>query len=201
MFVSPSSLKTNFSLAILNVGAPAAGMNAAVRSAVRSGISQGHTVYVVHDGFEGLAKNQVGEAVPEAGGEPSLWWCACLPLVSLGYVPSWLINTQGPKDSQCGHGERLGLLPGVAGAQLDPPQPRSAPETLLRPAAGGSVPGLASVPQGRALLSTGLSSVEKWASALACSLKPCLPLQVQEVSWHDVAGWLGRGGSMLGTKR
>lgn len=26
-------------------------------------------------------------------------------------------------------------------------------------------------------------------------------LQVQEVGWHDVAGWLGRGGSMLGTKR
>ncbi|XP_070322963.1 ATP-dependent 6-phosphofructokinase, liver type isoform X2 [Odocoileus virginianus] len=56
-----SKEKTNFSLAILNVGAPAAGMNAAVRSAVRSGISQGHTVYVVHDGFEGLAKNQVQE--------------------------------------------------------------------------------------------------------------------------------------------
>ena len=145
-FVSPSSLKTNFSLAILNVGAPAAGMNAAVRSAVRSGISQGHTVYVVHDGFEGLARNQVGEAVPKADGEPSLWWWACLPLFSLGYVPGWLINTQGPKDSQRGHRERLGLLPGVEGAQLDPPQPRSAPETLLRPAAGGSVPGLASVP-------------------------------------------------------
>uniref|UniRef100_A0ABI7XWV2 ATP-dependent 6-phosphofructokinase n=1 Tax=Felis catus TaxID=9685 RepID=A0ABI7XWV2_FELCA len=56
-----STEKTNFSLAILNVGAPAAGMNAAVRSAVRSGISQGHTVYVVHDGFEGLAKGQVQE--------------------------------------------------------------------------------------------------------------------------------------------
>lgn len=36
-------------------------MNAAVRSAVRSGICQGHTVYVVHDGFEGLAKGQVQE--------------------------------------------------------------------------------------------------------------------------------------------
>lgn len=70
-FLSPfSSLKTNFSLAILNVGAPAAGMNAAVRSAVRSGISQGHTVYVVHDGFEGLAKGQVGAAVPAAGTWP-----------------------------------------------------------------------------------------------------------------------------------
>ncbi|XP_008825617.1 ATP-dependent 6-phosphofructokinase, liver type [Nannospalax galili] len=56
-----STEKTNFSLAILNVGAPAAGMNAAVRSAVRTGISQGHTVYVVHDGFEGLAKGQVQE--------------------------------------------------------------------------------------------------------------------------------------------
>lgn len=54
------SVKTGFSLAILNVGAPAAGMNAAVRSAVRIGISHGHTVYVVHDGFEGLAKGQVG---------------------------------------------------------------------------------------------------------------------------------------------
>lgn len=38
-------------------------MNAAVRSAVRTGISEGHTVYVVHDGFEGLAKGQVGVIV------------------------------------------------------------------------------------------------------------------------------------------
>uniref|UniRef100_A0A5F8GUV9 6-phosphofructokinase type B n=1 Tax=Monodelphis domestica TaxID=13616 RepID=A0A5F8GUV9_MONDO len=50
---------SNFSVAILNVGAPAAGMNAAVRSAVRTGISQGHKVYIIHDGFEGLAKGQV----------------------------------------------------------------------------------------------------------------------------------------------
>lgn len=41
-------------------------MNAAVRSAVRSGISQGHTVYVVHDGFEGLAKGQVGAGSRDA---------------------------------------------------------------------------------------------------------------------------------------
>lgn len=41
-------------------------MNAAVRSAVRTGISEGHTVYVVHDGFEGLAKGQVGVMVMQA---------------------------------------------------------------------------------------------------------------------------------------
>uniref|UniRef100_A0A8C0US09 ATP-dependent 6-phosphofructokinase n=1 Tax=Cyanistes caeruleus TaxID=156563 RepID=A0A8C0US09_CYACU len=55
------SPQSPFSMAILNVGAPAAGMNAAVRSAVRIGICQGHTIYVVSDGFEGLAKGQVRE--------------------------------------------------------------------------------------------------------------------------------------------
>ncbi len=39
----PSSpIQSNFNVAVLNVGAPAAGMNAAVRSAVRVGISEGH---------------------------------------------------------------------------------------------------------------------------------------------------------------
>ena len=44
----------------MNVGAPAAGMNAAVRSTVRIGLIQGNRMLVVHDGFEGLAKGQVG---------------------------------------------------------------------------------------------------------------------------------------------
>lgn len=51
--------QSNFSLAILNVGAPAAGMNAAVRSAVRLAIIYGHKIYGVHDGFQGLARGQV----------------------------------------------------------------------------------------------------------------------------------------------
>lgn len=46
-------------MAILNVGAPAGGMNAAVRSAVRLAIAQGHKVYAVNDGFLGLANGQV----------------------------------------------------------------------------------------------------------------------------------------------
>lgn len=97
--------------------------------------------------------------------------------------------------------ERLGLLPGWRGhswihLSLDQ-SPRPCSDLRLE---GQSLAWPLSA-QGRALLSTGLSSVEKWAGGLACSLKPCLPRQVQEVSWHDVAGWLGRGGSMLGTKR
>ncbi|KAK3543301.1 hypothetical protein QTP70_014038 [Hemibagrus guttatus] len=52
---------SNFSLAILNVGAPAAGMNAAVRSAVRMALASGHKVYTVSNGFEGLADGEVKE--------------------------------------------------------------------------------------------------------------------------------------------
>ncbi|XP_041940446.1 ATP-dependent 6-phosphofructokinase, liver type isoform X1 [Alosa sapidissima] len=53
--------KSSYSMAILNVGAPAAGMNAAVRSAVRVALAQGHRVYTVSDGFYGLANGQVSE--------------------------------------------------------------------------------------------------------------------------------------------
>ncbi|XP_008586117.1 PREDICTED: 6-phosphofructokinase, muscle type [Galeopterus variegatus] len=56
--VSKSGLHT---VAVMNVGAPAAGMNAAVRSTVRIGLIQGNRVLVVHDGFEGLAKGQIEE--------------------------------------------------------------------------------------------------------------------------------------------
>ncbi|KAA0707164.1 ATP-dependent 6-phosphofructokinase, muscle type [Triplophysa tibetana] len=51
--------KSNINVAILNVGAPCAGMNAAVRAAVRIGIIQGHNMLAVHDGFEGLAEAKI----------------------------------------------------------------------------------------------------------------------------------------------
>ncbi|XP_077100221.1 ATP-dependent 6-phosphofructokinase, platelet type isoform X4 [Siphateles boraxobius] len=53
--------QSNYNVAVLNVGAPAAGMNAAVRSAVRVGISEGHKMFAVSDGFEGFYKGQIKE--------------------------------------------------------------------------------------------------------------------------------------------
>ncbi|XP_039382245.1 ATP-dependent 6-phosphofructokinase, platelet type isoform X1 [Mauremys reevesii] len=55
------SCSTNFNVAVLNVGAPAAGMNAAVRSAIRVGITEGHNMFAVIDGFEGFANGQIKE--------------------------------------------------------------------------------------------------------------------------------------------
>uniref|UniRef100_A0A8B9GKN4 ATP-dependent 6-phosphofructokinase n=1 Tax=Amazona collaria TaxID=241587 RepID=A0A8B9GKN4_9PSIT len=58
--IRPPSTKSGYTLAVLNVGAPAAGMNAAVRSTVRIGLIHGHRMLAVHDGFEGLAEGKVG---------------------------------------------------------------------------------------------------------------------------------------------
>ncbi|ELK08112.1 ATP-dependent 6-phosphofructokinase, platelet type isoform X3 [Pteropus alecto] len=53
--------KSSHNVGIINVGAPAAGMNAAVRSAVRVGISNGHKMFAIYDGFEGFARGQIKE--------------------------------------------------------------------------------------------------------------------------------------------
>merc|ERR1711970_168639 len=57
--LNPPDVKSNINVAIVNVGAPCAGMNAAVRSAVRMGLLQGHNMLAVHDGFDGLASGQI----------------------------------------------------------------------------------------------------------------------------------------------
>jgi 6-phosphofructokinase 1 len=48
-------------IAILNAGAPAPGMNTAVRAAVRLGIDSGHTVLGVHGGVQGLIDGDITE--------------------------------------------------------------------------------------------------------------------------------------------
>jgi 6-phosphofructokinase 1 len=48
-------------IAVLNAGAPAPGMNTAVRSAVRLGIDKGHTILGVHGGPQGLIDGDIQE--------------------------------------------------------------------------------------------------------------------------------------------
>ncbi|CAF0981180.1 unnamed protein product [Rotaria sordida] len=52
-------VKHSFNLAMLNVGAPACGVNATIRAIVRFGLCEGHNMFAVFDGFEGLVNNQV----------------------------------------------------------------------------------------------------------------------------------------------
>ncbi|KAG9340267.1 hypothetical protein JZ751_021710 [Albula glossodonta] len=81
---------SNINVAIVNVGAPCAGMNAAVRSAVRIGIIQGHSMLAVHDGFEGLAQGLL-----------------CIPLV---VIPATVSNNVPGSDFSIGADTALNTI-------------------------------------------------------------------------------------------
>lgn len=51
--------KEGYTLAVMHIGAPACGMNAAIRSFVRNSIYRGDTVYGIHDGIEGLVSGHI----------------------------------------------------------------------------------------------------------------------------------------------
>jgi 6-phosphofructokinase 1 len=63
--LQPKHLETeqhySFTFGVLNVGAPACGINSAVRSFVRHGVWKGCKILAINDGFEGLAAGNVHE--------------------------------------------------------------------------------------------------------------------------------------------
>jgi len=58
---SPEPGQTRLRLAVMNCGAPAPGMNTAVRAAVRLGTDKGHIMLGVTNGVEGLVEGQLEE--------------------------------------------------------------------------------------------------------------------------------------------
>ena len=58
---TPEPGQERLRLAVLNCGAPAPGMNTAVRAAVRLGTDKGHTMLGVTNGVEGLIEGQIRE--------------------------------------------------------------------------------------------------------------------------------------------
>ncbi|KAK2548947.1 ATP-dependent 6-phosphofructokinase [Acropora cervicornis] len=51
--------KSGYTLAVINIGAPAGGMSTAVRAFVRSALYQGHSVLGIRDGIDGLLQDKV----------------------------------------------------------------------------------------------------------------------------------------------
>lgn len=57
----PHDQQKKHRLAVIHAGAPAPGMNAAVRAAVRIGMDRGHTMLGIRNGFEGLMCDEIQE--------------------------------------------------------------------------------------------------------------------------------------------
>uniref|UniRef100_H2Z9H1 ATP-dependent 6-phosphofructokinase n=1 Tax=Ciona savignyi TaxID=51511 RepID=H2Z9H1_CIOSA len=83
------TLPKPYNIAIMNVGAPAAGMNAAVRSAVRTCLYNGYKAIVVHNGYEGLANDMI---------ENYTWKCVANFVAAGGSI----LGTKRTLPSQCG---------------------------------------------------------------------------------------------------
>uniref|UniRef100_F6PYU7 ATP-dependent 6-phosphofructokinase n=1 Tax=Ciona intestinalis TaxID=7719 RepID=F6PYU7_CIOIN len=89
MSKAKSDKQKPYNVAIMNVGAPAAGMNAAVRSAVRTCLYNGYKALVVHNGYEGLANDMV---------ETYTWKCVANFVAAGGSK----LGTKRTLPSQCG---------------------------------------------------------------------------------------------------
>ena len=57
----PTPGQKRLRLAVMHVGAPAAGMNIAVRAAVRLGLDKGHFMFGIYNGFQGLLEGDIRE--------------------------------------------------------------------------------------------------------------------------------------------
>ncbi|MGH0142638.1 UNVERIFIED_CONTAM: hypothetical protein FKN15_064572 [Acipenser sinensis] len=98
---------SGFNVAVLNVGAPAAGMNAAVRSAVRVGITEGHKIFAVNDGFEGFAKGQAYLGLVELLAARGKYDEFCVPIVM---VPATVSNNVPGSDFSIGADTALNAI-------------------------------------------------------------------------------------------
>ena len=58
---APTPGQKRLRLAVMHSGAPAPGMNTAVRAAVRLGVDQGHMMFGVRNGFQGLIAGDISE--------------------------------------------------------------------------------------------------------------------------------------------
>uniref|UniRef100_A0AAZ3P834 6-phosphofructokinase n=1 Tax=Oncorhynchus tshawytscha TaxID=74940 RepID=A0AAZ3P834_ONCTS len=115
--INPPDTKSNINVAIVNIGAPCAGMNAAVRSAVRIGIIQGHNMLAVHDGFEGLAQGKpitwtgvsgwTGKGGSELGTKRDKYEELCIPMV---VIPATVSNNVPGSDFSIGADTALNTI-------------------------------------------------------------------------------------------
>ncbi len=62
----PAPGQKQLRLAVMNCGAPAPGMNTAVRAAVRIGLDRGHVMLGIANGFKGLIEGEIaGDGLDE----------------------------------------------------------------------------------------------------------------------------------------
>ncbi|KAL7420027.1 6-phosphofructokinase, alpha subunit [Cryptotrichosporon argae] len=178
-------------IAVLTSGGDSAGMNAAVRAVVRQGIASGCETYIIREGWEGLVRGNTSEPTPaptprrtpsaSAAQSPTL---GAARSVSFASLPPSQQLALGPLASATGGADKVAPL-------SDSPLSFGYGELLKDGAGEGDLEEMAAHGAGHVVVADA-------ADELGRSLKG---RYIVRVGWDDVRGWLGEGGTLIGSSR
>ncbi|KAK8847443.1 6-phosphofructokinase [Kwoniella newhampshirensis] len=203
---APGSGKRQKKIAVLTSGGDSAGMNAAVRAVVRQAIARGCQAYIIREGWEGLVRGNTSEptpaptrpASPVLGPTPSSGPNSSTKSVSFSSLPPSRQIALDAAAAEAAHQEHVDLGNGVSYTSADEVAPLSdAPLSfgfggLLRDGAGeGDLEEMAA----HGMQNVVVADEEDEQGR---SLKG---RYIVRVGWDDVRGWLGEGGTLIGSSR
>ena len=172
-------------IAVLTSGGDSAGMNAAVRSVVRMGIARGCATYVIREGWEGLVRGNTRETPGTPHPEPTHPPGTNVPPPTLQRTPSHVhlppsqrIARQNKLEERHHNhdaaGEPLGHLSYGYGELLRSGSAEGEEESI---------------------------DVEDESNDDGPASKSLKGTYIVRVGWDDVRGWLGEGGTLIGSSR
>ncbi|KAH8089320.1 6-phosphofructokinase [Filobasidium floriforme] len=182
-------------IAVLTSGGDSAGMNAAVRAVVRMGIARGCQAYIIREGWEGLVRGNNTEVpsddvpTPTASQTPTPALSRSTSHVHLPPSQRIARHNKATERNQYFNeaGEPLGHLSYGFG------------ELLLSGSAEGEIEADGLEEQRMAVGSGATGGVPE---ATGVDAKKTLKgTYIVRVGWDDVRGWLGEGGTLIGSSR
>ncbi|KAL1411488.1 6-phosphofructokinase, alpha subunit [Vanrija albida] len=172
-------------IAVLTSGGDSAGMNAAVRAVVRQGIARGCETYIIREGWEGLVRGNATEPTPAVSRRPSAAPSPAFGPKSVGFAGLSALDL-GARAHEPAAADPKAIAP-LADAPLS-----FGYGGLLRDGAGEGDPDEV------AAAFAGHETVEAEEDDGGKTLKG---RYIVRVGWDDVRGWLGEGGTLIGSSR
>ncbi|RXK34722.1 6-phosphofructokinase [Tremella mesenterica] len=193
--------KSQKKIAVLTSGGDSAGMNAAVRAVVRQGISRGCQTFIIREGWEGLVRGNTDDPTPFQTRESSTVTTPSLsPSDSHPHLPTRAVSFASLPPSQQlaihpqAHGEHSHVVnytdPTWIAPLSDAPLSFGYGELLKDGAGEGDLDDMA----GHGNPNASIESIDKKAKSLRGKY-------IVRVGWDDVRGWLGEGGTLIGSSR
>ncbi|WOO80862.1 ATP-dependent 6-phosphofructokinase [Vanrija pseudolonga] len=179
-------------IAVLTSGGDSAGMNAAVRAVVRQGIARGCETYIIREGWEGLVRGNATEPTPAVSRRPSAAPSPAFGPKSVGFAGLSALDLGARAHPAPSAPESHTAADPKAIAPLSDAPLSFGYGGLLRDGAGEGDPDEV------AAAFAGHETIDTEEDDGGKTLKG---RYIVRVGWDDVRGWLGEGGTLIGSSR